>query len=96
MSEQLPIVAPADAHLSHIQLTPADTPKQQPQVPAEVSAEQIHAVDEAFKGQEHSDAAAGLLMLWTSAPLLLELARDHFEEQKPEEKRGLPDDSTDS
>lgn len=85
MSEQLPIVAPADAHLSHIQLTPADTPKRPPQVPAEVSAEQIHAVDEAFKAQ-HSDSAAGLMMLWTSLPLMLELAKDHFREEKVEEE----------
>ena len=67
MSEH--IVAPADLHLSHIELTPANTPKQDPQVPAEVSAEQIHAVDEAFKAQQ-SDAA-GLLMLLS--PILMRI-----------------------
>jgi hypothetical protein len=83
MSEH--IVAPADLHLSHIELTPANTPKQDPQVPAEVSAEQIQAVDEAFKAQQHSDAA-GLLMLWTSLPLMLEMAKDHFRKEEPEEE----------
>ena len=82
MSEH--IVAPADLHLSHIELTPANTPKQDPQVPVEVSTEQIQAVDEAFKAQQ-SDAA-GLLMLWTSMPLMLEIAKDHFRREEPEEE----------
>jgi hypothetical protein len=90
MSEHI-VAPPADLHLSHIELAPANTPKQDPQVPAEVSAEQIHDVDEAFKAPQQSDAA-GLLMLWTSMPLMLEIAKDHFRREEPEEEPHAADD----
>jgi hypothetical protein len=62
------------------------------------SAEQVHAVDRAFTAdQEKTDAIAGLMGLWLSAPWLGDLIADHFrtapEDEPPaqnEEEPGAP------
>src|SRR5262249_16823488 len=42
------------------------------------SVDEIRAVDEAFASKQEPDLGATVLALWASAPMLIELAKEHF------------------
>src|SRR5262249_40730100 len=60
-----------------------------PQEPSPApSVDEIRAVDEAFASRQEPDLGATVLALWASAPMLIELAKEHFikdEEKEPDE-----------
>lgn len=71
MSDHIFYLAPSKTTEAEI-LAPAAPP------PAQLSHEQIQAVDAAFASSQEPDLAAGLLTLWMNMPFVLEMAREHF------------------
>jgi hypothetical protein len=58
-----------------------------PQEPSPApTTDQIRAVDEAFASQQEPDLGATVLALWASAPMLIELAKEHFVKEEAKEE----------
>jgi len=81
MADDIPILA----HPMQIRVDPPHEALNPPAAPVQ-TPEEVKAIDAAFARAAESDFVAGMLMLWTSTPCLLSLAREHFETDKNEER----------
>lgn len=81
MSDDIPILA----HPVEVRVDP---PHDMPTPPAALvqTPEQMQAIDAAFARSAEADFVAGMLLLWTSTPCLLSLAREHFHTDENEER----------